>query len=103
MCLVAFASLLIAAISLWLVKVAEQLPTSARLDGFDISDEQFPHPSSLPPNVKLHVGNSNEPAPPSLYGQYDIVNLRLFLAVVQDNNPSGLIKHAISLLSVLER
>ncbi|KAL9059140.1 MAG: hypothetical protein Q9162_001358 [Coniocarpon cinnabarinum] len=83
---------------IWLVKLSSQLAATAQLDGFDISSDQFPHESSLPPNVHLHTSNALEPCPPELRGKYDVVNLRLFLAVVKNDDPTALLQHVCSLL-----
>ncbi|KAL9086211.1 MAG: hypothetical protein Q9159_004276 [Coniocarpon cinnabarinum] len=86
---------------IWLVKLSSQLAPTAQLDGFDISSDQFPHESSLPPNVHLHTSNALEPCPPELRGKYDVVNLRLFLAVVKNDDPTALLQHVCSLLTRL--
>jgi hypothetical protein len=38
--------------------------------------------------------------PPSLVGKYDVVHFRTWGAIVKENNPSKLIHHAMSLLSM---
>ncbi|KAM0261529.1 hypothetical protein ACHAQJ_002212 [Trichoderma viride] len=59
----------------WLLDVASQVPPTVRLDGFDISDEQFPSKSSLPSNVNLQVMDAFAEVPedhqPGGYLQWD--------------------------------
>lgn len=56
--------------------LASQLPATTVLDGFDISDGQFPHESTLPSNVKLSVMDSFDEVPDEFVGKYDVVHLR---------------------------
>lgn len=77
--------------------LAKHLPSSVQLDGYDLSDEQYP--ANLPSNVSLQVLNAMDDPPQHLLEQYDIVHLRLFLSVVKDNDPTSLFKHCLKLLS----
>ncbi|KAL7814624.1 S-adenosyl-L-methionine-dependent methyltransferase [Trichoderma aethiopicum] len=83
---------------IWLLDVASQVPSTVQLNGFDISDEQFPCQSSLPSNVKLSVMDAFAEVPEKHRGKYDIVHMRLWCAIVQDGDPSALIRHATQLL-----
>ena len=83
---------------IWAVDVARQLPRDASIDGYDISSEQFPPSSFLPPNVKLH-GDFDifEAPPPELCGIYDVVHVRLVVLVVE-KDPSPVIRQLTCLL-----
>ena len=85
--------------SVWLCDLSDHLPASATLDGFDATAAKFPHPESLPANVTLRVLDATQPPPPELRGRYDVVNVRLVLAVVQDADPSPVLRHCMDLLS----
>jgi len=87
--------------SIWLLELAKDLPASAKLDGFDISDSQFPAREWIPANVSFQKLDASVSPPASLQGQYDIVHIRLFTLVVDNNDPSSIIKHCMSLLSKL--
>jgi hypothetical protein len=50
--------------------------------------------------VSLGVLNAFGEVPPSLIGKYDVVHFRTWSAIVKENNPSKLIHHAMSLLSM---
>jgi hypothetical protein len=39
---------------MWLLDLASQLPQSAQLDGFDLSEEQFPHHDIWPVNITIN-------------------------------------------------
>lgn len=70
-----------------------------QLDGFDVTDAQFPPREWLPSNVRLETWNVLESVPEHLVGQYDVVNIRYFALVVRKENLSNLLKNLISLLS----
>ena len=84
--------------SIWLINVNRQLP-SAQLDGFDISVDQFPSKEWLPDNISLHRLNVLKPIPEELKGKYDLVHLRLFLAVVKNDNPAPILRNLMDMLS----
>ncbi|KAI2727075.1 hypothetical protein CBS147354_3793 [Penicillium roqueforti] len=52
----------------------------AILHGFDISTSLYPPVRTLPNNVTLHVLDARKDVPVNLYGQYDIVHIRLIAA-----------------------
>ncbi|KAL7824065.1 S-adenosyl-L-methionine-dependent methyltransferase [Trichoderma gracile] len=83
---------------IWLLDVAAQVPSTVQLNGFDISDEQFPDRSSLPNNMNLSVMDAFADVPEKHRGKYDVVHMRLWCAVVQGGDPSALIRHATQLL-----
>ena len=84
--------------SIWLVDVNRQLP-SVHLDGFDNSVDQFPSKEWLPDNISLHRLDVLKPIPEELKGKYDIVHVRLFLAVVQDDDPTPILRNLMDMLS----
>ncbi|TVY84819.1 N-methyltransferase tcpN [Lachnellula suecica] len=84
---------------IWLLDLAQQVPDSTQLYGFDISDSQYPHEEHLPRNVHLSVLDHLSPNPPiELQGIFDVVHLRLFLGNVPGGDPTGFLKHALKLL-----
>ncbi|CAG8890506.1 unnamed protein product [Penicillium egyptiacum] len=52
----------------------------AILDGYDISTSLYPSARTLPRNVTLHLLDARRDVPVSLWGQYDIVHVRLIAA-----------------------
>ncbi|RFU29636.1 hypothetical protein B7463_g6716, partial [Scytalidium lignicola] len=65
---------------LWLLDLAENLPSSVQLDGYDISDSQYPSQAFLPNNVSLNVLDAFGDVPPHLvepggYIQWEDANL----------------------------
>ncbi|KAH8129495.1 hypothetical protein ACSS6W_009978 [Trichoderma asperelloides] len=83
---------------IWLLDVAHQVPSTVQLDGFDISDMQFPHEASRPDNMKFRTLDAFSQVPEELIGKYDIVHLRLWCCIVKDCNTAALIQHATRLL-----
>ena len=83
---------------IWLIDVNRQLP-SARLDGFDISADQYPPKEWLPANLSLQTLDIRKPIPEELKGKYDVVHVRLFLAVVRNDDPSPILRSLSCMLS----
>lgn len=81
--------------------LAAQLAPTVQLDGFDISNSLFPHPSKLPGNVSLTLMDSFGEVPDEMIGKYDVVHLRLWCCVVKRNDPRQLISHVTKLLRKL--
>lgn len=63
--------------------LAKTLPNTRRLDGFDISDSQFPAAKELPSNVELHVGDAKAGLPSSFHGQFDVINIRYLVVAME--------------------
>lgn len=87
-------------LSIWLLDLAKSLPTSAQLEGFDISPVGYPPEAWLPSNVKLGLWNVFDEPPKVLHDKYDVVHIRLFLVVIDDNDPSSILKHCLKILSM---
>ncbi|KAJ6150180.1 hypothetical protein N7471_001379 [Penicillium samsonianum] len=83
---------------IWPISLSTTLPSTVQLDGFDVTDAQFPPREWLPSNVRLETWNVLESVPEHLVGQYDVVNIRYFALVVRKENFSNLLKNLISLL-----
>lgn len=82
----------------WLLTTSKELPTQAKLHGYDISDAQFPAPGQLPQNITLTTLDAKAPAPVHLHGQYDLVHLRLLNAAMLPEDWFKVATHAWSLL-----
>ena len=85
-------------LSIWLVDVNRRLP-SVHLDGFDNSVDQFASKEWLPENISLHKLDVLKPITEDLKGKYDFVHVRLFLAVVQDDDPMPILRNLMDMLS----
>ena len=84
--------------SQWLIDISPELP-SAQLDGFDISEDQFPSRSWLPPTILLSQLDITKNIPQNLEGMYDLVHVQLFLCVVQKEGPAAILNQLYKLLS----
>ena len=60
----------------------------------------FPPRQWLPENVILQQLDIFEPIPETLIGQYDIVHVRLFMLVIQNDDPGPLLENLVRLLSM---
>ncbi|KAJ5383074.1 hypothetical protein N7517_000985 [Penicillium concentricum] len=83
---------------IWLLDLASQLPQSAQLDGFDFSEEQFPHQDFWPANVTFNRLDAFGDVPDHLANKYDVVHMRYWCSIVRNNDPAQLIRHAAGLL-----
>ena len=84
--------------SQWLIDISPDLP-SAQLDGFDISEEQYPCKAWLPSHITLSQLDITKEIPLHLEGTYDLVHVQLFLCVVQKEGPAAILKELRKLLS----
>ncbi|KAM0798343.1 S-adenosyl-L-methionine-dependent methyltransferase [Usnea florida] len=85
----------------WLLDLDRRLSNPAsRLCGLDISSDQFPRPEWLPPNAQFFECDAFDPAgpPAHLAGAFDIVHIRLFIAVVKNNDPTSILNFCYRLL-----
>ena len=83
---------------IWIGELTRELP-HARIDGFDISDEQYPPEKWYGPNVALSKLDIFKPLPEELKGKYDVVHLRFFMAVAVDDNVQIVIRNLKDMLS----
>lgn len=84
--------------SQWLIDVSPELPL-AQLDGFDISEEQYPSKAWLPSHITVSQLDITKDIPPNLVGTYDLVHVQLFLCVVQKDGPAAVLEQLYKLLS----
>lgn len=83
---------------IYLIELSRQLPATCRLDGFDISDVQFPSAERLPANVSLALQNAKEAFPAALKGKYDLVHLRLLVTGMEKDDWEVVTSNALQLL-----
>ena len=73
---------------------------AAQLDGFDISEEQYPPPGWLPRNVTLSTLDILKPIPEDLHGMYDVVHVGLIVLVIERDDPVPVLNNLFTLLSM---
>ena len=81
--------------------MSHELSQSARIDGFDISAAQYPHPKWLPTNVHLREHDVFKPFSPEHLGVYDVAHVRFFLTLLGPANVQGFIENLMTLLSMI--
>ncbi|RAK99398.1 uncharacterized protein BO80DRAFT_426398 [Aspergillus ibericus CBS 121593] len=86
--------------ALWLTELAQTLPADAdvALDGLDLDLSKAPPRPWLPANVHLHQADILAPLPDPLVGQYEVVHLRLLILVVENSDPTPIIRYAHRML-----
>ena len=82
-----------------MAELASELPATARLDGFDVSDEQYPPSSWYPENVSMSKLDIFKPVPQELREKYDVVCLRFFMCVANDDNIQIVVDNLTVMLS----
>lgn len=85
--------------AIWLLDLAQTLPSSAQLFGFDISGAQFPTPENRPSNVSLYEHNVLNSFPEEYHGSFDVVAVRLITAGLRADDWDAAVKHISVLLS----
>ncbi|TGO49783.1 hypothetical protein BCON_0200g00120 [Botryotinia convoluta] len=86
---------------IWLIDLARELAkskTNAKLDGFDISTNQYPNSALLPSNVKLDIMDIFEPFPAGFKGRYDVVHISLLCVVIPGGDPRYVLDNVLTLL-----
>jgi len=83
---------------IWLLDLADQLPASVQLHGFDIDTSQCPPGEWLPRNVSIHKLDIFGEIPQRFCGQYDIIHIRFFLCVITQSNPRALLECLMAML-----
>ncbi|MCJ1429188.1 hypothetical protein MMC29_007101, partial [Sticta canariensis] len=83
---------------IWPLELAHELSSSARIDGFDISAGQFPPEAWRGNNVHLHAHDAFKPFPTEHLGQYNIVHIRFFLVLVNNEDAEPLLNNLLTLL-----
>ncbi|EME39323.1 hypothetical protein DOTSEDRAFT_83111 [Dothistroma septosporum NZE10] len=82
---------------IWAVEVARGR-TECRVEAFDLSLDQAPPKEWCPSNVTFNQLDVFAPVPAHMQGRYDVVNIRLFLCVLQSGNPMPLLHNLLELL-----
>ena len=85
----------------WLLDLDRRLENpSARLCGLDISGDQFPRPEWLPQKAQFFECDAFDPKgpPKHLAGAFDVVHIRLLIAVIKDNDPTPVLNFCYRLL-----
>lgn len=83
---------------MWPIDVSYQYPEAA-IDAFDISLDQCPPQEWLPKSISIRRLDIYSPLPADLVEKYDIINVRLFICVVRDNDPVPVLNNILKMLS----
>jgi ubiquinone/menaquinone biosynthesis C-methylase UbiE len=82
----------------WLLDVANHLPTTCQLIGFDLTSSAFPKVEHRPSNVSFKTQDMYLPFPASEVGTYDIVAVRFISSVAAREEWARAIKNLMTLL-----
>lgn len=84
---------------IWASELAAELPDTATIKAFDISDKQFP-PANWRGRVEFSTVDCFKPIPLEYRDQFDVVNLRFWLCIVNDDSAEALVENILTLLSM---
>ncbi|KAJ4286480.1 hypothetical protein N0V90_013180 [Kalmusia sp. IMI 367209] len=82
---------------IWASELTAELPDTATVKAFDISDKQFP-PPGWRGRVDFKTVDCFKPIPEEYRGQFDVVNLRFWLCIVNDDSAEALLENILTLL-----
>ncbi|KAI1486253.1 hypothetical protein F5X96DRAFT_256518 [Biscogniauxia mediterranea] len=82
---------------IWLLDISSRVHLSTELLGLDTDITQVGPKEWLPDNVSVRQWDAFTQVPADLVGKFDMVNLRLFCFIVQDD-PNSLIRNLMRLL-----
>ncbi|WAO96185.1 Methyltransf-12 domain-containing protein [Fusarium falciforme] len=83
---------------IWLFDLAQDLPDTVCLHGYDISPRQFPSKKLWTSNIKLSLMDSLRDPPEALHGKYDVVHLRMWASNLRTRDVKLVIRSASKLL-----
>jgi hypothetical protein len=83
---------------MWACEVAANMP-NGYVDAVDISNEQFPPPQFQPRNTRFWTHDFFRPFAPQHLSQFNAVNLKFVLYLVNDEVADELITNVLTLLS----
>ena len=82
----------------WAFALADEMP-DAQVAGFDIAADQFAHESTWPSNAKMRIWDFKTPPPDEFVGVFDAVNVGIIAVVVENDDPTSIIRNIALLLS----
>ncbi|PVH97416.1 S-adenosyl-L-methionine-dependent methyltransferase [Periconia macrospinosa] len=82
---------------IWISELAGTLP-NANFDAVDVSADQFPPTSIRPPNVSWWTHDCFQPFPAEYLGKFDVVNVRFWTCIINDDRSDALFQNVITLL-----
>lgn len=85
---------------IWSTTLAASLPSSAKIEAFDLDLAQSPPKAWTPENVSFHELDVLGDIPENLVGRFDVVHVRLLMLIVQHGNPMPLLKNLMKLVKV---
>ncbi|KAI3317738.1 S-adenosyl-L-methionine-dependent methyltransferase [Xylariaceae sp. AK1471] len=84
---------------IWLLDASTRLPGSTQFVGLDISLDAVPPAELLPHNVVFRVWDMlRDPVPEELVGSFDVINIRLMLYVLQEEDVPATVDKLIQML-----
>ncbi|MCJ1485515.1 hypothetical protein MMC06_005689, partial [Schaereria dolodes] len=72
---------------IFLLDLLPSVPRTAHLTGLDIDTSLCPAPAYLPKNVTLRTHDIFDEVPEDLVEKFDIIHVRFFICVVEDDDP----------------
>lgn len=83
----------------WLVELAQESPQTWQLEGYDVNANHLPATEYLPRNVTMRILDIFDDIPDELVEKFDVVHVRVFAAIIKNNDPNPFLKNIMRLLS----
>lgn len=85
---------------IWLLDLAQSVPNSIKLFGFDVSNRQFPPKEDWPENLSFGVLDSLQDVPADLLEKFDIVHVRMWASNILPSDLPLLVGNIHRMLSM---
>jgi hypothetical protein len=86
--------------AIWLLDLVDHVPSDCLLEGWDISDDQYPGSELLPDNIKLGIWDATSEVPEHMIERYDVVHVSIVAFVVQGVDPGLWIENLKKMISI---
>lgn len=83
---------------IWSLELARQLPMGGKIEAYDLNLAQTPPKAWWPSNVTFSQMDIFADIPQHIQARYDVLNIRLFMCVVQSGDPMPLLQNLMKLL-----
>lgn len=88
---------------IWLLDLADQIPETCKLEGWDISGDQFPSKATLPENISFGTFDATAVLEEHMVERYDAVHVGLLALVVRNGDPGSWLDNLGKMLSTCNR
>ena len=81
------------------MELAQEVPQTWQLEGYDINANYLPATEDLPHNVTMRIIDVFDDIPDELAEKFDVIHVRTFAVIIKNNDPVPFLKNIMRLLS----